>query len=544
QSTDDTGVTVAGALTVPDGSGGVVDGPTGGFINDGTYNGAASYKAARLSGDGGGAKTYWYLWYDSSAARHRLTAAKGSTAGARWLGPALGDATGSYTAENGASGSATVSMGVTFTHWVGWVESLQPAVNQYGERVVEITAAGPMQFYKAAETALALQENRRTDQIIAELVQEVVIPPAQGAGWLLGVPGFMELGITTVLAASGEDYSDLEEGTVTLALAADNWVRRGGLSNESKDTFNVYRAIQDVVAAERGRFFFDREGRAVFWNRHHTTMYNAVAAEFNNTMTDLAYTYAGTEHFKNDVRVKCHPRTLGDTDQEVLWELEDDIRVSAGSTRTIWAKFEDGSGNRIGGKDITVTDVVFSQGSGTVTLDARANSTQLVVENTGTGTAVLSGCKVRGRKITDFGALEAAAEDRISTAQYGRRTLNLNLPSVDNFAQAERIAKYELGRRKDPRGAVESLTLTSRGGEGGGNHTQQLARTLGDLINVQEAQTDHDGDYLIVGEAHDLSDGGALYKTTWYLEPAPAWYPWLLGISGRCELGQNTYLGF
>jgi hypothetical protein len=41
----------------------------------------------------------------------------------------------------------------TRTHWIGWIESIQPAVNIYGERTVEIRAAGPMQFYKAAETA-------------------------------------------------------------------------------------------------------------------------------------------------------------------------------------------------------------------------------------------------------------------------------------------------------------------------------------------------------------------------------------------------------
>ncbi|MCZ7554501.1 MAG: hypothetical protein M5U05_18305 [Anaerolineales bacterium] len=64
----------------------------------------------------------------------------------------------------------------TRTHWVGWIESIQPQVNVYGERTVEITAAGPMQFFKAAETALELQENLRTDEIIAELIKEVVIP--------------------------------------------------------------------------------------------------------------------------------------------------------------------------------------------------------------------------------------------------------------------------------------------------------------------------------------------------------------------------------
>lgn len=47
------------------------------------------------------------------------------------------------------------------THWQGWVESIQPAVNQHGERTVQIVATGPMQFLKATETNIELQENKR-----------------------------------------------------------------------------------------------------------------------------------------------------------------------------------------------------------------------------------------------------------------------------------------------------------------------------------------------------------------------------------------------
>ncbi len=32
------------------------------------------------------------------------------------------------------------------THWTGWIESIQPTVNPYGERIVEIKAAGPGQY--------------------------------------------------------------------------------------------------------------------------------------------------------------------------------------------------------------------------------------------------------------------------------------------------------------------------------------------------------------------------------------------------------------
>jgi hypothetical protein len=313
----------------------------------------------------------------------------------------------------------------------------------------------------------------------------------------------------------------------------------------SQDTFNVYRAIRDVVAAERGRFFFDREGKAVFWNRHHLMKKYIVDATFDNTMTDLEYSFAGLDHFKNEIIVTCHPRAIGASSSEVLWSLDDEVRIPADSSRTVWARYEDGSGNRIGAKDVSVTDVTFSEGTATVTLDARANSAQLQITNSGSETAVMTSCIVRGKKITDYGQMKAAESDGESMAKYGRRTMNLNLPSVDNYEDARRIARFELHRRKDPLGTVSRLTLVSHGTEGGGSHAQQLARTIGDLVTVEEAQTAHESNYHIIGETHELSDGATLLKTTWYLEPSPDMYPWwILGVSGRSELGQTTYLGY
>jgi hypothetical protein len=75
-----------------------------------------------------------------------------------------------------------------------------------------------------------------------------------------------------------------------LPRVADNWVRQGGMMDIDKDTFDVYRAISDITAAERGRFFFDCEARPVFWNRYTLLTEQAVAASFANTMIGLTYT--------------------------------------------------------------------------------------------------------------------------------------------------------------------------------------------------------------------------------------------------------------
>jgi len=395
----------------------------------------------------------------------------------------------------------------TRTHWTGWIESIQPKVNVYGERTVEITAAGPMQFCKATETALELQENMRTDRIIKALIEEVVIPPALVGAWVLGRVGNSELGQTTRLADVTQ-YATLDEGITTLAIAADNWVQRGGSNDKQKDTFDVYRAVKDVVAAERGRFLYSREGKALFWNRHHLLQGGETSVPaFNDTMKDLVYQYAGLDDFKNEVFVVCHPRAVSDSDQSILWQLAGQVKVAPGESKEITVKFQDESENRISAKNVTVTDVVFGKGSASITLDVRASSAILKVDNTGSTDAVLESCIVRGRKITDFGQMEAKEVDAASIIDYGRRSLRLNLPSVDNFEDAQYIAQFDLHRRSRPRGTVSTLSLSSHGKEGGNQHAHQLARTLGDEITIKENQTGH-GSSMEAGAANLIRNGG------------------------------------
>lgn len=431
------------------------------------------------------------------------------------------------------------------THWFGWIETIQPEVNKYGKRTVKLTATGVMQFYKAAETKIKLQENKRSDEVIAELIREVVVPPIFSKAWILGRATNSKLNQTTWLADTTA-YSTLDEGRVTLGMAADNWVIRGGATDEEKSSFDVYRAIGDITAAEHGKFLFDRTGKALFWNRHKLLQGGSPVATFNDTMTELAYAYASLEQTKNEVIVVCHPRTISATADSVLWQLGDGIvRVEPGKTREVYVKYEDEGKNRIGAKDVTVTDIEYESGSATITVEANANGANIkMVNQSATEPALVKKCVLKGRKIVDLGEMEAKAVDQASIIDYGRRSLRINLPSIDELEQAQYIADFERDRRGQPRGEASALTVLSHGKNGGGHHTQQLALTLGDLIAIQETQTGHNKQYYIVGEAHELTMGATLWKTTWYLEPAPSSYPWKLGATGRSELNQATRLTY
>ena len=97
----------------------------------------------------------------------------------------------------------------TRRHFSGWVQSIHPAANQNGERTVAIQVAGAMQFLKATETKIELQENQRSDQIIDTLIKEVIFPPALSDAWVIGDENFSLLRQSTYLA-NLDTYSDYE----------------------------------------------------------------------------------------------------------------------------------------------------------------------------------------------------------------------------------------------------------------------------------------------------------------------------------------------
>ena len=432
----------------------------------------------------------------------------------------------------------------TRRHFSGWVQSIHPAANRNGERVAMIRVSGAMQFLKATETKIELQENQRSDQIIDALINEVIFPPALSDAWVLGDPDYSKLGQSTKLA-NLEAYSNYEDGVLTLNMVGDNWVRQGGYSDQIKDTFDVYRGIRDITAAERGKFFFDREGKAVFWNRHHILDKDDIDGNFDDAMTDMKYTFASLDQTKNEIIVTCHPRSVA-ANSTTLWELKDAIiRVAPGATREVYIKYKDEKEKRIGGKDVTVEDVEYLQGTCSVEVEAKANGANLVFKNESADTeAVIEKCLVKGRKIVDEGQMDARAIDQPSITYFGRHTMNINLPSIDDLDQAQTIADFGRNRRKTPFGLAQTITLQSHAERGGARHADQLGLTIGSLVRLRETQTDHEGTYFIIGEAQELARGGVHWTTTWYLEPQVETLPWRLDDSSRSQLDMSAYLAY
>jgi len=412
-------------------------------------------------------------------------------------------------------------------HWSGWLETVTPTTGKYGDRTAQLRAVGPEHYFANVTTTIEIQQNKRTDEIVSRLLNEITIPPPLMQTTIPDVVGYSELDSNAWVSGDLTVASILDVGKSTLAYAGDNWVRRNTSSDEQAETFNVFAAIKDTVAAERGRLFFDREGNVIFWNRHNTILNRTVISTFNDTMQGLEYNYAGQGEFTNDVTVTSHPRAISDDTDIILWQLEEPVTLQPEEEREIGASYIDDSDNRIGGLDVYLDGVVFKNEkgvvvtSGTLTIkEEGANRSLLWVTNPTNKAIVLDSCIIRGQKITDFGTVDATAVDSASISLYGHRDMSLNLRAVDNQDAAQGIADFELIRRKQPSGKVQTIMVRSHGITGGGQHADQLARTIGDRIKIIESQTGHTGEYFIIGERHKLSKSMTEYETTWYLESA------------------------
>ncbi len=484
------------------------------------------------------------IWPDVVEASWRLgmRAAYQSVADENTCTLTLRNTDGKYNPENTASPlygqlvpqrlvkiSATVD-GQEVPLWRGWIDSIEPewqrAGAQTGETVAKIECIGGKGYLSRHELNLPLQQNKTADQIIDLALQRAALPPAVGGVWILGQS---RLGIDTRLAAQS-DYADLDTGLATIGTYGD--VRGEG------ETKTAYKVIQEVTEAERGRFFFARDGKAVFWNRHHLILNSQTLTATLDTSgalgarpTAIAYHYG--DDLVNSVAVTAYPRKT--TGSSTLWALDTALDIGPGSTLELEAPYTV-DGQPAGGANVTPTGAVFSQGSGTVTLDESAERALLSIANSGTNTATLSGLALEGDALTSHNQIVIRAQDDESIAQYGRRAeMRLNLQALEDADLARQIAETELARRSTPVGHIRNFEMT-RAPDGA-----YLDWTLGTRVRLAAPELGHAAEYFIMGEAHRIGPGLATHTAKYTLEPANANAYWVLGVS---QLGIDTRLGY
>lgn len=422
--------------------------------------------------------------------------------------------------------------GVTVrTMFVGWIEfpsvNWTPASASTGKIHATLMGQGAKLLLDNLEARLEQYTDVTADEVIADVLVQATIPPASPGLWVLGQPGSTELGETTVLG-SASDYSDLEVGITTFPTYGD------------KETRSGWDVIKEVTTAERGRFYFDRDGKAIFWNRHHlltdTTNDGTVNTSSGYMPTGLKYTYG--DQVVNVVKIDANPRQTGNS--ETLWSLDRTVTIPAQETINFDIRLRKSNGQFAGASSLSGSPT-FSSGTAVVTVTAEGGKAAVAVANSASQQAIMTGLTVTGAPTIQQNAMSVTVEDSTSISAYGKRGLQVSLGPVEDYDDVRDIAQFELNRRKDPSGNVSELEFVNK--DNGTANLHQLTWKIGTRLNVVASELSHDSDYFIIGERHKWGSG-EVHKTTYYLEPASKSQFWILGQSGFTELGETTTLAY
>ena len=427
----------------------------------------------------------------------------------------------------------------TRTHFTGHIQRVEPQPGDQGQRNAVIHAVDALQQLQGYPVRLPPQVDVTPDTVIGLLLDQIPFRRTKLKGyWVLGRVNHSELGTNTRLPIANI-ARDLSSGLTTLAYVGDNWA----------EGIPAIAAIRQVVDSERGRFYIDVNGQAIFLNRHDLLLATTSAATFSDDMAGLAYDYgAGVI---SHVQVRFQPRRIGDA-ESTLWELEEPLRLRAREQRQMIARFRDDQDQPIGALTVITPvpgdDLIFNtQADGTgsdvtsqvdiflrqvdfsaVLLEFRSRRNRDVY--------LQVGAKLRGTPVYSGEPLFIDQISYGSLAFYRPQALLMDLPLLNEAEQADSVARYELSRRKNPRGQVRDITLTNQL-----HSTELLTLTLFDRITVADGQTGHNADYFIIAEEHRVDLGGYRHQVNWLLESANANSFWQLGTH---HLGSDTVLAY
>lgn len=431
--------------------------------------------------------------------------------------------TGKYSPENATSPLAglvrpmkrvRVLETVTNTQlWNGWLEfpqlDWQTAGDYTGKISVTLNASGAKSLLDKITVTQDLFTDVRADEVIFDAMEQAGIFPAIDSGWVLGNATLSLLGETTIIA-SNDDWRDFDEG---INIFPDY----GG----GREAVGVI--IADLVATERGHFWFSREGKAIFRNRHHT--YITTTTDY--TVTDampVSIRYLYGDIFANSVTVTGRPRRT--ESNEVLWRLDNPIEIAPNQTASIEARLRRSTGQFASASTLTHT-VTFSTGSATVSITPQGGVARVSIANSGIGVAVVSSLVISGAPKYQQNELTATVRDEDSISQYYLREKQLSLTNVYEYQTLRDVGYMEI-LRLPMRGRVVDFGMIA---EDNGVDNAVLIEELyiGAFLVVNASDTLYHSDrYMVIGEEHEWGNG--VHKVNYVCEPVKQW-GWVLGTS-------------
>ena len=440
--------------------------------------------------------------------------------------------------------TATV-LGQEFVLVTGWINDIRPSEHVYGY-ITQIEFTDKMTELQAYEYTPQIRQQVSVSDEIRNVFHEISVTyPYERSFWIIGAS---LLGTETILNSPDLDVSE-----------SARFLRWTGVGVDRGDGISAYGYIQDLVSAELGgRFFVNREGKFAFHDRHRDLIAD-VAATIDTSQVDT-YDYGQSAVF-NQVTVRYYPRDIGAPGSvlaRIVAEGEAPITVDPGEVYEVTGTFRDPDNPdaAVGGMDILPVEADrdyrtsrnreyrLEDISNEVAVRVRHSGvdTKFEVENFTDEPQYIHRLQVRGTPILAYSSEMALRSDPESIKQYGLKEFPYaDLRFVDREDVAELFATTALYRTAAQRSDYRELDFDI-GDELGSRDqlaTVLLSLEIGAVIRFQNAVTNHDALYAIVGEEHRIQ--GVVHYIRWILRRVHTQVVWILE---EAELGVDTIPSF
>ena len=209
----------------------------------------------------------------------------------------------------------SVDGGATRTHFIGFISHISVVDGLWSERQALIHLNDVQPWLEENNVQLTPATDVTADSAIAALLDQAIVRRAVIAGFcLIDVPGYNLVDSVRVFPTQNLSRR-LAAGKTRFAFVGDWW----------REDTSIRRAIGELAASERGRFYIDRDGVAVFLNRHHTLATKTLAARFSDNVNGIEYSYG--ERRVNRILLKMTPREIGHRGS-LLWQLGQPLRIA------------------------------------------------------------------------------------------------------------------------------------------------------------------------------------------------------------------------
>lgn len=403
-----------------------------------------------------------------------------------------------------------VTAGGTTELWNGWLDYYEtqwkPEGDYSGQTQIIFYGKGPMEFLQDSQVSLPIYNNTKPNVIIRDVLNQAQLPSVAGSVWLLGIAGYSELGQTTYLANESA-YSNL--GTAYLTL-----------NRYSQDeTTSAWEIIREVVDAEVGHFYFDRDGKARFIDRTNAFFRGTIAGTIAETGTykpvGLSYTYGAD--VQNIVRAAGKQRQT-DVEDQILWRLNGGFGVEANGTVEMRATLRRAEGQQVSSTGVVYQNDVWSSGTAQILLQPYGPDVRVILIGGTAAGGTLVNLELVGPATYTQNELSVEVKNQGSYLAYGRRFMDYDVPALSTYAEVKAFADWKLQQFATPRKLIENISMR-QGDDGISNaHMVQWGLFTSLALDFPNYNATEPYDYYnIIGEEHAWEPG--IHEVNWTLEP-------------------------